>query len=168
MNAPEAHVRPARPADEAVLAELEVTAWSPESGFPSVIERIATSGAFFRPDHPPQACLVAELAGRVAGYLKLNAPTRLPENAHVLQVQGLAVHPDARRHGVAALLLAAAEHHARERAARKLTLRVLSTNQPAIRLYERHGFMREGVLRDEFVINGRYVDDVLMAKHLGG
>jgi RimJ/RimL family protein N-acetyltransferase len=33
-------------------------------------------------------------------------------------------------------------------------------------LYERHGFRREGTLRDEFLIEGRFVDDVLMTKHL--
>jgi RimJ/RimL family protein N-acetyltransferase len=35
-----------------------------------------------------------------------------------------------------------------------------------MRLYERHGFVLEGTLRDEFRIDGRFVDDVLMAKHL--
>jgi RimJ/RimL family protein N-acetyltransferase len=35
-----------------------------------------------------------------------------------------------------------------------------------MRLYERRGFQREGTLRDEFCIGGRFVDDVLMAKHL--
>ena len=35
-----------------------------------------------------------------------------------------------------------------------------------MRLYERLGFEREGVLKAEFLIGGRYVDDVLMAKRL--
>jgi RimJ/RimL family protein N-acetyltransferase len=43
---------------------------------------------------------------------------------------------------------------------------VLGTNEPAIRLYDRLGFEREGVLRGEFFINGDYIDDLLMAKHL--
>jgi ribosomal protein S18 acetylase RimI-like enzyme len=81
---------------------------------------------------------------------------------------GLAVAPEARRRGVGSALLSAAEQHARARGARKLFLRVLSTNQSALRLYGRLGYEREGVLRDEFLINGRYTDDVLMAKHLGG
>jgi RimJ/RimL family protein N-acetyltransferase len=67
---------------------------------------------------------------------------------------------------VAGSLLDAAEKQMRERGLRKLTLRVLSSNPGAIRLYERHGFTREGTLLDEFRINGRYVDDVLMAKSL--
>ena len=43
---------------------------------------------------------------------------------------------------------------------------MLSTNETAMRLYERCGFQREGTLRDEFRIDGQFVDDVLMAKQL--
>jgi hypothetical protein len=45
----------------------------------------------------------------------------------------------------------------------KVTLRVLGHNVGARRLYERCGFVPEGVLRGEFLLEGRYVDDVLMA-----
>lgn len=106
------------------------------------------------------------MEGRVVGYIRLRAPTRLPENAHVIQVQGLAVDPAARGRGIASMLLTEAERRLRERGTQKLSLRVLSTNVAAISLYERLGFIREGVLRQEFIINGRYVDDVLMAKPL--
>jgi ribosomal protein S18 acetylase RimI-like enzyme len=159
-------VRPARPGDDAALAELDAAAWSAESGFPSVFS--AGHGArFFNADNPPGAHLVAEAAGSVVGYVRLKPATHLPENAHVIQVQGLAVHPAARRRGIAEMLLTAAEQRVRDRGMRKLSLRVLSTNRAAISLYERLGFAREGDLRDEFFINGSYVDDILMAKHLG-
>ena len=122
--------------------------------------------AFFSAKNPPEVHLVAEMDSTVVGYIRLKPPTDLPENAHVLQVSGLAVHPAARRRGIAAALLTASDQHARDRGARKLTLRVLSTNQPAVSLYDRLGYEREGVLRGEFVVNGADVDDVLMAKHL--
>jgi ribosomal protein S18 acetylase RimI-like enzyme len=125
-----------------------------------------TGRTFFTADNPPDAHLVAELRGVVVGYVRLKAPTHLPENAHVIQVQGIAVDAAARRQGIAAMLLAAAERYSAERGKRKLTLRVLSTNAAAIALYERLGFTREGVLRNEFIINGGYVDDILMAKPL--
>jgi ribosomal protein S18 acetylase RimI-like enzyme len=160
-----AQVRTARAEDEHALTELEAVAWSAASGFPSVIGAVRASG-FFSAENPPHVHLVAELGGRVSGYLRLTAATRLPENAHVLQVNGIAVRPECRRRGVGSLLLQAAEARARAAGARKLALRVLSSNDPAIRLYERHGFTREGVLVSEFLINGAYVDDVLMAKHL--
>ena len=160
-------MRPARRRDEAALAHLDATAWSAESGFPSVISRVADAGGtFFSADNPPDAFLVAELAGNIVGYIRLRAPTPLPENAHVVQIQGLAVDPDTRRRGIAGMLLEAAERRSRERGMRKLSLRVLSTNTSAIALYERLGFAREGVLRDEFIINGSYVDDIMMAKPL--
>jgi len=155
-------VRKGRAGDEAALVALDATAWSPASGFPSVIQ--AADGSFFSPDSPPEAHLVAEIGGQVAGYLRLRPMTRLPENAHVLGIFGLAVAPRARRQGVATALLDAAEDQARVQGAAKLNLRVLSTNEPAIRLYERQGFEHEGLLRGEFLIDGSYVDDVLMAK----
>jgi ribosomal protein S18 acetylase RimI-like enzyme len=164
-SAQQVRVRPAQPDDDAALAELEAAAWSAESGFPSVIKSAGDPDVpFFSAGNPPQVHLVAEISGGVVGYIRLKPATPLPENAHVIQVQGLAVHPAARRRGVAAALLTAAERYLRERGARKLTLRVLSTNQAAIRLYERLGFTREGVLLAEFFIDGSYVDDVLMAK----
>jgi len=168
IEATQIRVRPARWGDDAALTDLETTAWSAESGFPSVI---MPSGhprtSIFSTGNPPDDHLVAELDGRVVGYIRLRPPTHLPENAHVIQIQGLAVHPAARRRGIATVLVAAAEQRLRERGTQKLTLRVLSTNKGAIRLYERLGFTREGVLRQEFIIDGRYVDDVLMAKSLG-
>jgi len=160
-------VRVARTEDEAGLTRLDAAAWTPASGFPSVAERVNDPFfTFFTDNSPPEAHLVAELDGRLAGYIRVKPVTPLPENAHVLGIVGLAVAPGDRRRGIASALLAAAEQHARARGARKLSLRVLSTNGSAMRLYERHGFEREGTLRDEFRIGGRFVDDVLMTKHL--
>ncbi len=47
-----------------------------------------------------------------------------------------------------------------------MTLRVLGLNTAARRLYERCGFRMEGVLREEFLLEECYVDDVLMARQL--
>ena len=160
-------VRVARAEDEAGLARLDAAAWTPASGFPSVAERVNDPFfTFFTDGSPPEAHLVAERDGRLAGYIRVKPVTPLRENAHVLGIVGLAVAPGDRRRGVASALLAAAERHARAGGARKLSLRVLGTNETAMRLYGRHGFQREGTLRDEFCISGRFVDDVLMAKHL--
>lgn len=167
MNpAQQPRVRPARTADDAALAEIEAAAWSTESGFPSVIHAARPGVLFFTADNPPEVHLVAEVDAGIAGYIRLKPPTHLPENGHVMHVHGLAVHPSARRRGVAAALLDAAADQAGERGARKLTLRVLGSNEPAIRLYEKLGFVREGTLVEEFLIEGCYVDDVLMARYL--
>jgi ribosomal protein S18 acetylase RimI-like enzyme len=161
-----AQIRVARASDEAQLARLDRISWSPQSGFPSVIQQAGR--VFFLTDSPPQAFLVGEIDGAIVGYIRLGSPLPLPENAHVLAVMGLAVSPDARGRGVATALLAAAEQCARTRGARKLSLRTFSTNPEAIRLYTRFGFEQEGVLRAEFLIGGQYVDDILLAKYLTG
>jgi ribosomal protein S18 acetylase RimI-like enzyme len=162
-------VRVARHTDQDALVAMERIAWTAQSGFPSVIQASSLPGVgFFSDANPPQVHLVAEVGDTVVGYIRLKPPTPLPENAHVLHVSGIAVRPDARRQGVAAALMTAAEPFARHCGAVKITLRVLSTNAPAIALYERLGYVREGVLRDEFIINGRYVDDVMMAKPVPG
>ncbi len=159
-------VRVAHASDEAQLAQLDRISWSPRSGFPSVIQQAGS--VFFLTESPPQAFLVAEIDGVVVGYIRLGSPLPLPENAHVISVLGLAVAPEARRRGVATALLSAAEERARARGARKLSLRTFSTNPQAIRLYTRFGFEREGLLRGEFLIEGQYVDDILLAKYLTG
>ena len=43
---------------------------------------------------------------------------------------------------------------------------MLTRNEAALRLYERCGFVVEGVLRGEFFLDGVYVDDLLMALDL--
>lgn len=46
----------------------------------------------------------------------------------------------------------------------RLELEVYADNEPAIRLYERFGFEREGLLRQHAFRNGQYVDSIMMAR----
>jgi ribosomal protein S18 acetylase RimI-like enzyme len=167
MTAEQVHVRTGRPDDEKALQALDVAAWDTTSIFPSVLARVEER-TFFADDHGPEAHLVAELDGVVAGYARLRPATPLPESAHVMEVNGLAVAPAARGRGVAPALLAAVEDRARSQGAAKVTLRVLGTNAVARRVYERAGYVVEGRLRGEFRIDGVDVDDYLLARYLGG
>ena len=158
-------VRPARPADEADLARIDLATWTPASS-PASPPSEPAAYAFFGERATPADVLVAELDGAVAGYVKLLPVTPLPSHAHVLQIGGLGVDPEVQGHGAGRALVEAAVHEARARGARKLTLRVLGCNATARRLYERCGFVVEGVLEREFLLDGAYVDDVFMALHL--
>ncbi|MEU2681049.1 GNAT family N-acetyltransferase [Streptomyces sp. NPDC007107] len=164
-------VRPAVPGDEPALGELDRATWST---LHAVQPRPQPPyEPFFDDRHRPEDILVAEaVAGggevRIAGYLRLARPTPLACNAHVRQIQGLAVAGWARRHGVARALLHAAYAEARRQGAGRLTLRVLGHNSAARALYEAEGFAVEGVLPGEFFLGGRYVDDVLMGRSLTG
>ncbi|KDN20810.1 GNAT family N-acetyltransferase [Amycolatopsis rifamycinica] len=156
-------IRTARGADEPVLAEIDRHTWTsvvspapaPPSGTP-----------FFGDGTRPDDVLVAEHDGVVAGYVRLGEGFGIPAHRHVLVIDGLAVDPDRQRLGIAQRLVEAAVAEARHRGARKLTLRVLGPNTGARRVYERCGFVVEGVLRGEFRIDGHGVDDVLMARPL--
>ena len=156
-------VRPAELSDGTALAAIDEATWSPQV---TPAPRDGRDSSFFGDRHDPADVLVAETGGSVVGYLMLHQPLPLPSHAHVLEVNGLAVHPSYQRHGVGRLLMHEATREARRRGARKVTLRVLSPNTPARRLYESCGFIVEGVLRGEFELEGRLVDDVLMARQV--
>jgi ribosomal protein S18 acetylase RimI-like enzyme len=110
--------------------------------------------------------LVAVDGEELIGYLILGPWVALESAAHVAEVNGLAVAPDRQGEGIGARLLAAAIERSRRESVRRLVLRVLSTNPGARRLYERHGFEVEGARREAFLLEGTYVDDLLMALDL--
>jgi ribosomal protein S18 acetylase RimI-like enzyme len=161
----ESRIRPAFRSDEAELGELDRDTWSPLHA----VTRRPTPPyePFFDAPNRSDDFLVAESGeGRIAGYIRVAPPTELLCNAHVRQIQGLAVADWARRRGTGRALLRAAADRARDEGARRLTLRVLGHNTPARRLYASEGFAVEGVLPEEFLLEGRYVDDVLMGRTL--
>jgi ribosomal protein S18 acetylase RimI-like enzyme len=158
-------VRPATAADGAALARIDLATWTPAVSPAPPPDDPATYG-FFDERTRPEEVLVAESDGRVTGYVKVRPATALPSHAHVLLVAGLAVDPPAQGRGVGRALVEAAVGEARARGARKLGLRVLGDNAAARRLYERCGFVVEGVLEREFLLEGQYVDDVFMACRL--
>jgi ribosomal protein S18 acetylase RimI-like enzyme len=151
-------------ADETALLEIELTAWDASSGFPSFTPADRT--AFFTERAGPDAHLVAEENGEVLGYLRLQDKYPFIEGEGVLSVNGLAVADEARGRGVGSILLTAAAQEGRRRGSRKITLQVHATNRPARRLYERHGYVVEGTRHREFMIEGRYIDSLDLAKFL--
>ncbi|WP_406493629.1 GNAT family N-acetyltransferase [Streptomyces sp. NBC_00846] len=162
-------VRPAVLADEADLGELDRSTWSTLHAV--MPKQQPPYAPFFDDRHRPEEFLVAEAedaAGEVsiAGYIRQVPPTPMACNAHVRQIQGLAVADWARGRGVARTLLRAACEAARSDGANRMTLRVLGHNAPARALYESEGFVVEGVLPGEFFVGGRYVDDVQMGRSL--
>ncbi|MDV5145098.1 GNAT family N-acetyltransferase [Streptomyces sp. SBC-4] len=164
MIVPETQIRIAEAGDDDVLAALDRAAWSPlHAVLPAPTEPYEP---FFDARHLPEDYLVAEVAGEVVGYVRLVPPTSLAATAHVRQIQGLVVAESVRGRGVARALLRAAADRARAEGARRMTLRVLGHNTPARALYTSEGFAVEGVLPGELLIDGEYVDDVLMGRSL--
>jgi len=74
------------------------------------------------------------------------------------------IHPDYRGRNIAfrasQLLI---NYVFKELPIRKLSLQVFADNNIAIRLYEKLGFSREGLLKQEYLRSGVYQDVLLMA-----
>ncbi|MER6185144.1 GNAT family N-acetyltransferase [Streptomyces sp. NPDC001652] len=158
------HIRHATLDDEDTLGRLDRATWST---LHAVSPRPQPPyEPFYGERFGPRDHLVAELDGVLVGYIRLGFPTPLACNAHVRQIQGLVVAEKARGAGVGRALLRAAQEEARRLGARRITLRVLGHNAPARGLYESEGFVVEGVLPEEFLLDGTYVDDVFMGRSL--
>jgi RimJ/RimL family protein N-acetyltransferase len=162
-------VRPARPEDAAALVALgtavgrEEGAWLLTSdGWRGVPDERRYLRALRR--HPHAAVYVADAAGEIVGRLSL-ARDPHPASRHVADL-GLMVAATHRRRGVGRALLEQAVAWAAARDVTKLELHVFPWNEPALRLYERFGFEREGLRRRHYLRDGAHVDAVLMAYHL--
>ncbi|KVT04039.1 GNAT family N-acetyltransferase [Burkholderia ubonensis] len=110
--------------------------------------------------------LVAERAdGRVVGTVQLI--TALPENQpHRADVAKMLVHRDARRQGVGARLMAAADDAARAAGKAVLMLDTV-TGSDAARLYERAGWQRVGDVPNYALMpDGRYCATTFFHKQL--
>lgn len=153
-------VRPARAEDEERLLQIDRATWSPHVS-PAPAPPV---GPFFNERTEPEDVLVAEIDGHVIGYGKIRHPTPLPTSDHVWHCFGLGVDPDYEGRGAGRALMLALMEEARARGGLRMTLRVFSTNERALRLYESLGFTREGLLRGEFrVADGELVDDIALA-----
>ncbi|BEK95789.1 GNAT family N-acetyltransferase [Nocardia seriolae] len=156
-------IRVGQAADDPALSELYRHTWSPDT---EISPCPPPGDPFFHEASRPEDYLVAELEGRVVGYLRLVQPIPVLSCAHVRQIQGLAVEQSARYHGIGTALINAAIAETRRQGASRLTLRVLSTNDTAQRLYNGTGFTLEGTLHGEFLLDGKHVDDHFMARQV--
>ena len=111
--------------------------------------------------------LVARIGGRLLGTVQLGLDTP-PNQPHRADVKKMLVHRDARRQGVGAALLAAAEQTAAEIGR---TLLVLDTvlGAEGERLYTRGGWVRVGEIPDYALWpRGGFCTTVYFYKRIGG
>lgn len=104
--------------------------------------------------------LVAEIAGRVVGYLMA---WKIVDQLHILNI---AADPDFRRQGVGTALLAAAVARAQKMRMIEITLEVRDSNREAQAFYLRHGFVARGRRPGYYVDNGE--DAIIMTCPVAG
>ena len=104
---------------------------------------------------------VALLGGEVVGWCDVS-PVAGAGFAHCGRL-GMGVHQGFRGQGIGTQLLAQAMQKSRERGLERIELDVYSSNESAIRFYERAGFVVEGVKKKARKLDGAYDDLVQMA-----
>lgn len=172
---PRLQLRPARPADAPALAALQRVIygegrWFVGDGAPSA-EALAHRLRLLDPRRSHYLlALAASPQGdandpaEVCGWLELHRMQ--PERLMHVAVLTLAVAPAFRQRGVASELLAGAYGWARGAGVEKVQLSVREHNRAAISLYRREGFVLEGREVRQIWENGRYEDNLLMARFM--
>jgi RimJ/RimL family protein N-acetyltransferase len=105
--------------------------------------------------------LVAEADGAVVGNVLVTVESSTI-SAH-LGTLAIAIVAEWRNAGIGSALVAAAQSWAAERGLRKVALGVFPDNRRAIAVYERAGFVREGLRRMQYRSGDEFRDEVLMA-----
>ena len=162
-------IRPADPSDAPELVSLAAAVGQEPGGWLLTTETwrpVADERRYLKAvrRHADAAVYVALDGDRIVGRLSL-ARDPHPASPHVADL-GLMVAETHRRRGIGTALLEAAVSWAKGSGVSKLELHVFPWNEPAIELYERFGFEREGLRRGHYLRDGEAVDALLMAYHL--
>lgn len=112
-----------------------------------------------------QTLIVGENAGRLVGYVAvLGGPFRRNRHCAYLVIGVLRAFSG---QGLGRRLLEEAESWAAKSGIRRLELTVMAHNERAIHLYEKAGFVKEGIRKRALRVRGAWVDELYMAKLLG-
>jgi len=109
--------------------------------------------------------LIAEVAGLAVGWGSLNPFNPRKAYDHVADFS-LYVERGWRGKGVGGGLLAALIERARGLGYHKLVLAAFPWNAAGMALYQKHGFRTVGIYKEQGLLDGRWVDTILMEKIL--
>ena len=108
---------------------------------------------------------VGVLEGIIVGECDLSASPSREWSKHVAEL-GLNVMEGFCGIGVGNAMMDYMIDAAKNRRYEKISLSVLATNERAINLYKKHGFIVEGSRKNQFRRNDAYIDEVLMGEFL--
>jgi phosphinothricin acetyltransferase len=108
---------------------------------------------------------VAERDGRVVAWASLNRFNPRAAYDHVADLS-IYVERGSRGKGVGRVLLARVVAEARRIGFHKIVLAAFPSNAAGMRLYETMGFTRVGIYREQGMLDGRWVDVIVMEQLL--
>jgi len=161
-------IRPARPCD----AHDFVRTW----------DEVSREGIYLLHDRAPRTVVeqekiisylnwdrntivVARLEGEIVGGMCIFAGGSSPKSTSFCNL-GVHIVKRARGQGIGKRLLKYGIDWARTKGYHKVCLSVFSTNTRAIKLYEKLGFVYEGLRKEQYKVKGQWVDELLMSKFL--
>jgi RimJ/RimL family protein N-acetyltransferase len=105
--------------------------------------------------------IVAEIQGKIVGNLNFSGGMR-ERTAHVGEF-GVSVLKEYWENGIGEELIKYLINWSKDSGIiRKINLRVRTDNTPGIKLYKKLGFLEEGIVKRDFLINGKFYDSLLM------
>ncbi|UCH89400.1 MAG: GNAT family N-acetyltransferase [Thermoplasmata archaeon] len=105
--------------------------------------------------------LVVEMKGAIVGMLSLERE-KYNKLMHTATL-GMILMKGYRQSGIGSALLETSIEWAKLKKIKKICLSCFSTNRAAITLYKKFGFEEEGRRKNQFKIDGKYADEVIMA-----
>ncbi|UJF27083.1 GNAT family N-acetyltransferase [Planococcus sp. 107-1] len=125
------------------------------TGFEKIIEEDTQA--------PNHLFLVAEVDGAIVGFSRCEGNS-LKRTAHKVEF-GVCMLQAYWGYGIGGALLSETLDWTDAAGIKKVVLTVLETNEKAIKLYEKHGFNVEGILRqDKLLSDGNYYNTVVMGR----
>jgi RimJ/RimL family protein N-acetyltransferase len=139
---------------------------NPVGVFKRTIPTLDEEREFIRTFTEPErsVLIAAEEDGEVIGLVSLLARQH-PQEAHVGEL-GISVDAESRSRGIGTALIEALLEWAEAHGVTRVEVQAFGRNERAIALYERLGFVREGVRRGAVIVDGRRDDIVLLARLL--
>ena len=166
MPGAELQVRAARFADLPLIQDIHNQ---------GIIDRLATldtelrtmtdTQLWFKRHGPRHPVLVAEASGNIAGWASLNTFNARPAYQYVADLS-IYLARLWRGKGLGARLLSPLISLARDLGYHKIVLSAFPTNTAGMRLYERQGFTTVGIYKEMGLLDGRWVDTIIMEKLL--
>ena len=105
---------------------------------------------------------VATEGNKIVGFMGISR-SPMSKVKHIANF-AIGVLTNYRKQGIASKLLSFAENWLKEKGVKRIEMTVIAENTPALACYEKNGYKREGIREKSISMNGKFYDELFMAK----